>query len=174
MFWKKDVEFETERLIVRQTNEGDAEFIFELLNSPKWIQFIGDRNVNSKAEAKTYIKEKMLPQMAKLGFGNYTVIRKQDQERIGTCGLFDREGIDGIDIGFAFLPEFEHQGFAFESASKLMDVAKSKFNIKTLSAITLKENNSSQKLLEKLGLKQIGTTRIPNDSEELLLYRIEF
>jgi RimJ/RimL family protein N-acetyltransferase len=28
---------------------------------------------------------------------------------------YDREGVNGIDIGFALPPEFEKQGYAFES-----------------------------------------------------------
>jgi len=78
-----------------------------------------------------------------------------------------------IDIGFAFLPEYEKKGFAFESSNKLKEVAFSEFDIKIISAITTKDNISSQKLLEKLGLILSGTTKIPNDDEELLLYKIE-
>lgn len=35
--------FETERLRLQPTSEEDAEFIFELVNTPKWIANIGDR-----------------------------------------------------------------------------------------------------------------------------------
>ena len=38
---------------------------------------------------------------------------------MGSCGLYDREGLDGVDIGFAFLPQFEGQGFGFEAAKKV-------------------------------------------------------
>ena len=117
----------------------------------------------------------MTPQLERLGYSNYTLTTKRDKQKIGTCGLYDREGLKGIDIGFAFLPEFERKGFAYESSNKLKEVAFSEFGIKTISAITAKNNISSQKLIEKLGLKLIGTTKIPNDDseEELLLYRIE-
>ena len=165
--------FETERLIIRPTSESDSEFIFELLNTPKWLKYIGDRDIKTVEDAKDYIKKKMTPQLERLGYSNYTLIRKQDNQKIGTCGLYDREGLDGIDIGFAFLPEYEKKGFAFESSNKLKEVAFSEFDIKIISAITTKDNVSSQKLLEKLGLKFIKTTKIPNDDEELLLYKIE-
>lgn len=165
--------FKTERLIIRPTSEEDAEFIFELLNTPKFIKYIGDRNIHTVEIAKDYILSKMQPQLRRLGYSNYTIIRKSDNEKIGTCGLFDREGLDGIDIGFAFLPEYEKQGFAFEAADKIKNIAFNEFGIKALSAITIKNNVSSQKLLEKLGFEFTGTTRIPNDSEELLLYKIE-
>ena len=165
--------FETERLILTPTQAADAEFIFELLNSPKWMQYIGDRNVKSVEEAENYIKNRMLPPLEKNGFSNYTVQRKTDLAKIGTCGLYDREGLDGVDIGFAFLPKFEKQGFAFEAASKLLCEAKNSFGLKTVTAFTTKDNYSSQKLLEKLGLKKSGFIRIPNDEEELLFYKIE-
>jgi len=165
--------FETERLIIRPTSESDSELIFELLNTPKWLKYIGERNVKTIENAKNYINEKMIPQLERLGYSNYTLIRKQDNQKIGTCGLYDREGLKGIDIGFAFLPEYEKKGFAFESSNRLKEAAFNEFGIKTISAITMKDNTSSQKLLEKLGLKLIGTTKLPNDDEELLLYKIE-
>src|SRR5690606_37637356 len=120
-----------------------------------------------------YIENRMLPQLKKNGFSNYTVKKKQGLVKIGTCGLYDREGMEGIDIGFAFLPEFENQGFAYESANKLLFEAKNSFQLKTVTAFTTKDNYSSQKLLEKLGLKKSGLIRIPNDEEELLFYKIE-
>ena len=165
--------FETERLIIRPTSESDSEFIFELLNTPKFLKHIGDRNIKTVENAKDYIKGKMIPQLERLGYSNYTLIRKIDNQKIGTCGLYDREGLKGIDIGFAFLPEYEKKGFAFESSNRLKEAAFNEFDIKTISAITIKDNISSQKLLEKLGLKLTGTTKLPNDDEELLLYKIE-
>lgn len=165
--------FETERLILRASSDADAEFVFELLNSPKWLQFIGDRNVTSIESAKKYIQTKMLPQMESLGFGNYTIIRKLDNKKIGSCGLYNREGLDGIDIGFAFLPQFEKMGYAFEAANHLKNLAFENFGLKKLSAITTKDNFDSQKLLEKLGLKFCETISLPNDPEELMLFKIE-
>lgn len=81
--------FKTERLIIRPTSIDDAAFINELLNSPKWKQYIGDRNINSVGDASAYIINKMLPQLEKLGYSNNTVIRKSDGKKIGTCGLYN-------------------------------------------------------------------------------------
>lgn len=164
--------FETNRLILRPTTSADAEFIFELLNTPKWLANIGDRNVKSVDEAKTYIKERITPQLEKLGYGNYTLIRKADNIKIGTCGLYDREGLEGIDIGFALLPAYENMGYGYESAAKLLEIGMMVFQINRISAITAKENIASQKLIEKLGLKYTNTIKIPNDEEELLLYSL--
>ncbi len=165
--------FETERLFIKPTSEEDAEFIFELLNTPKWIKNIGDRNIRSVESAKDYIVTKMQPQLERLGYSNYTLVSKVGNVKIGSCGLNDRVGLEGIDIGFAFLPEYERKGFAFEAAHKIKNVAFNELGIKAISAITKKNNVASRRLLEKLGLAIIGTTKLPSDTEELLLYRIE-
>lgn len=164
--------FETDRLILQPTTSADAEFIFELVNTPKWLANIGDRNVKSIEDAKTYIKERMTHQLEKLGYGNYTLIRKVDNHKIGTCGLYNREGLEGIDIGFALLPGYENLGYGYESAAKLLEVGIKEFHIKRISAITTKENIASQKLIEKLGLKYVNTIKMPDDEEELLLYSL--
>ncbi|WP_440881316.1 hypothetical protein [Tenacibaculum sp. C7A-26P2] len=59
--------FETERLCIIPTTENDARFIYELLNTPKWIKHIGDRGIKTIEHAKDYIKEKMIPQLERLG-----------------------------------------------------------------------------------------------------------
>ena len=162
--------FETERLMLIPTSEEDAEFIYKLFNTPKWIKYIGDRNIRTVEDARSYIRTKMLPQLIRLGYSSYTLIRKSGMVKVGTCGLYDRDGMDGIDIGFALLPEYEGKGYAFESANMLKNAAFTEFGINELKAITTKDNIQSQKLLGKLGFKFVGTTKLPGDDEKLLLY----
>lgn len=163
--------FETDRLLIKPTDIEDAAFIFNLLNTPKWIEFIGNRNIENIEDAKKYIENKMLPQLHRLGFGNYTVILKSNKNKIGLCGLYDREDLDGIDIGFAFLPDFEGKGYALEAASKLLHIASTEFNLSQVSAITDLHNLASQNLIKKLGFKKVGLTSMSNQTKKLLLYK---
>ncbi len=162
--------FETPRLILRPVQESDAPFILRLFRSESWLEYIGERGVYTEEEARTYIREKMYPQLKKVGFGNYVVIRKTDHTRMGTCGLFDREGLEGIDIGYAFLPEFEGQGYAIEAAEKIKSAGIEVFKIENITAITSKVNLRSQRLLEKLGLRFTKHVTLPNDDAELMYY----
>jgi len=164
--------FETELLKPITTTENDAAFMLELWNSPKWIQNIGDRKVHSLEDAKTYIANRIAPQFERLGYSNYTIVRKSDELKLGVCGLYDRDGLEGIDIGFALLPHQEGNGYAFEATEKLLNVAINQFKISMIKAITTKENIQSQRLLEKLGLKYAGIVNMPGDDEELMLYQI--
>ncbi|MPS74788.1 MAG: N-acetyltransferase [Chryseobacterium sp.] len=162
--------FETERLILKSAEVQDADFFLELYNMPSFIKYIGDRNLRTREDAENYIKNRFLPQIEKLGFGNYVVILKEDNTKIGAVGIFEREGLDVLDIGFSFFEKYEGKGFAYESANKLKEVAATDFGVNKISAITTKDNYSSQKLIEKLGLKFQKMVAIPNDDEELMYY----
>jgi [ribosomal protein S5]-alanine N-acetyltransferase len=164
--------FETERLLLKPSETDDALFFLELLNSEKWLKYIGDRNVKTVEAAEDYIQSRILTQFESHGFANYTVIRKSDGIKMGVCGLYDREGVEGIDIGFAFLPKYENQGFAFEAASKMVEAGWKVFNIAKLHAYTTQDNHSSKKLLEKLGMTCIDRVMLPNDTEETLKYEL--
>ena len=165
-------EFETERLLIRPTLEQDADLIYQLMNTPKFLQYVGDRNIHSLEDAEKYIQLKMLPQLQRLGYGSYSLLSKADGAKIGTCGLYNRDGVDGIDIGFGLLPAYEGLGYAYEASRRLMKAAFEEFEIEEIKAITSKENISSQRLIEKLGLEMVGTTTLPNEEEEILLYVI--
>jgi len=164
--------FETERLILKPTTIADAEFIKTLYNSPKWIEFIGDRKINTVKDAENYILSKLTPQMERLGYGNYTIIRKSDGEKVGSCGLYDREGVSGVDIGFALLPDFERKGYAYESVNHLKEIGFNDFKLNQISGITSKKNKASQDLLMKIGLKFEKNILLPNETEEILLYTL--
>jgi len=169
---KTDKAIETNRLVLKMTNKDDGNFIRVLMNTPKWLEYIGDRNIHSLSDAKNYIINKIRPQIEQLGYGSYTVILKSDGSKVGTCGLYDRAGLEGVDIGFAFLPEYEGQGYAFESSQKLLELGFAQFNITTVNAITLPTNRASQKLLEKLGLTFKSMVKLPHDENELMLYQV--
>lgn len=162
--------FETDRLIIRPIEISDAAFVLELMNTPKWIEFIGDRNVYTIEEAEQYIKEKAFPQLKKHGHTNNVIIRKSDQIKLGTCGLYHREDRHDPDIGFAYLPHFEGKGYAYEAANRIMIAGKKEYGLKELSAYTLEHNLASRKLLERLGFNLKGLGTLPNSEEELLHY----
>ncbi|MBZ4188334.1 GNAT family N-acetyltransferase [Niabella beijingensis] len=164
---------ETERLILRPTEEADATFLFYLMNSPKWLKYIGNREITSVEKARNYILQRIRPQQARAGFGSFTVIRKTDHKRMGTCGLYQRENLTAPDIGFAFLPRFEHRGYAFEAAQKVIEAGFSILKLERILAITAPDNTGSQRLLQKLGLHPAGTVLLRGDKEACCLFELQ-
>lgn len=164
---------ETERLYIRPVEIEDAAFFFELFNTKNWIKYIGDRNVKNVNEATEYIQKVMQPQVTLFGPSNYTIIRKEDNKKIGCCGLYNRNGVKGLDIGYALLPKYEGNGYAYEASSKILQIAFEDYPIHQISAIITKDNASSYRLLAKMRFDLTGTITLPNEKEELLLFKIE-
>ncbi|MGV4414715.1 GNAT family N-acetyltransferase [Chryseobacterium sp. T1] len=162
--------FETERLLLKPTDLEDVDLIFDLMTMPKWLQYIGDRNIKSKEDARQYIINRHLPNFERNGFGSYTIVLKDSGDKIGSSGLFTREGLDIADIGFAFLEQYEGKGYGYEASKRILDAAKIDFKLKKVSAITLETNIASQKLIEKLGLTYQRMIRLPDDDDELMYY----
>lgn len=160
--------FETERLILREFTIADTSFIIELLNTEDWIRFIGDRNVKNEEQAKLYLENGSFKSYKENGFGLSLVLRKEDQLFIGMCGLLKRKELEIPDLGFAFLPDYQNQGYGFEIANYLLIFAKEKLNISQVCAIIVPENNISILLIEKLGL--VFKNKILLNQEELLYY----
>ena len=157
---------ETKRLILRELDSAkDAEFIFELLNTPKFLKYIGDRGVRSVEEAAAFIQDRYRQSYREHGFGLYAVERKGDKIAVGLCGFVKRGTLPNADIGFAFLPEFEGTGYGFESASAVMLYGRETLGFTTVLAITSLDNAVSGRLLEKLGF---AFDRIIDQGEEKL------
>lgn len=161
---------ETERLKLRAFTLDDTAFIIELLNSRGWLRFIGDRNVRTIEQAAAYLENGPLKSYAQHGFGLSLVEKKDDGRPIGMCGIIWRSNLEHPDIGFAFLPEFEGQGYAFEMASATLSYATHTLHLPKIAAITLPANSRSIRLLEKIGLRFVRAFSFPDDKEELLLY----
>jgi RimJ/RimL family protein N-acetyltransferase len=86
------------------------------------------------------------------------------------CGLLKREYLDDHDIGFSFLPAFRGQGYAFESASAVIEYGKEALGIKRLVGFVLAGNQKSVSLLKKLGMQYERNLKIPDDDDDLELY----
>jgi len=161
-------ELVTDRLKLRHTTLADAAFLVELYNTPKWIQNIGDRNIHTTESAASYITDNLRPQLDRLGYGNYVI--SHQEKRVGVCGLYDREGLAGIDLGFALLPDYEGFGYAYEASLALIDMAWKIYGLSSLSAITLSTNTSSVSLLTKLGFSFLEHIRLSEDGDEVMHY----
>ena len=161
---------ETERLVLREVDAADDAFMLELLNQPSCIRYIGDRNVRDLEQSRDFIENRYRASYRDNGFGLYAVELKEDQTAIGICGFVRRDTLPDADIGFAFLPQFEGKGYAFESASAVMDYGKNVLGLKRVLAITSLDNESSIKLLGKLGFKFEGVKTLGNATEEIKLF----
>ena len=151
---------------------GDSAFILELVNEPSWIQFIGDKGVKTLQDALRYIENGPMAMYKRVGFGLYMVELKDGRKPIGICGLIKRDGLNEVDLGFAFCPRFWRNGYGFESAAAVMGYGRTALGLRRIVAILSRDNHRSSKLLERLGFCFERTVKLHPDDAELDLYAI--
>jgi len=150
----------------------DAAFIIELLNTPGWLQYIGDRGIHTIPQAQAYLSEKVIPSYERFGFGFYIIETKPDGIPVGNCGLIRRLGLDHVDIGYSLLTKYESQGYAFEATRALLQHGFKNLGLDPIQAISTFDNERSKHLLEKLGMTFQHAVNLPDDDDELMLYSI--
>jgi [ribosomal protein S5]-alanine N-acetyltransferase len=163
---------ETERLFLQEFTTEDSAFMLELLNTPDWIKFIGDRGVRTIEEAEQYLLNGYMKSYQTHGFGFYKVEIKDSNESIGICGIIKRDYLENVDIGFAFLPQFVGKGYGFEAASATLKYTHNTLKIKRVIAIVDPENVVSIGLIKKIGLA-FEKMIYPDHKEELMLFSVE-
>jgi len=163
----------TERLSLRKLTFKDAEFIFELLNDPDWIRYIGDRGVRTLDDAQAYIRKGPMTMYDKHGFGLYLVEVRETGKAVGLSGLLKRDALDDVDIGFAFLPSARGVGYAREAARAVIEEASTHHRLRRLAAITSVDNDSSIRLLEREGFRFEKLLTMPGESEPVKLFMRE-
>ena len=164
---------QTDRLQLRLLSVNDAEFILRLLNEPSFIKNIGDRGVRTLDDARAYILKGPIASYEKFGFGLWMVETRSEAAPIGICGLLKRDVLEDVDIGYALLPEFWSQGYALESASAVMSYASEKLGLRRVVAVTNSDNQSSIRLLEKMGFKYERMVRLSEGAPEIKLFAAE-
>ena len=163
---------ETSRLMLRWLDLGDAEFIYQLVNDPQWLRFIGDKQVADLDGARRYIEDGPRAMYRQFGFGLNRVALKDSDTAIGICGLLQRESLPLADLGFAFLPGFRSQGYAREAADAILQHAYLILRQTRVAAIVNPDNLSSIKLLDKLGFHIDKQIQIEPNHESVDLYVI--
>ena len=161
---------ETDRLRLRKLSVEDAGVILRLLNEPSFIENIGDKGVRNLDDACSYILDGPVASYEKFGFGLYLVELRESGVPVGMCGLLKREALEDVDLGYALVPEFWSKGYALESALAVLSFARNTLGLKRVVAITNPDNQSSIRLLEKMGFRFEKMVRLTDDAPEIKLF----
>ena len=160
------VVLETERLSLREVELTDAPFMLELLNSPGFLENIGDRGVRDEDQARAYIEERVLGSYRDHGFGMWLAVQMADGAPVGLAGLVRREGLETPDVGYAFIQKVWGRGYAQEAAAAVLAHAQGPMGIPKLAAITTPENFASMAVLRKIGFTYQGMIQLPGIDRE--------
>ncbi len=131
---------ETERLLIREFTTKDKVDIFP------------DISVDPEFTEK-YI-EKMY---GFFGYGIWALISKQNSSIIGRAGVYNREGYDGLEIGYEIDGPYKGRGLASEACTAILQYVHDKLFQNEIYAMIEAENRISEKFIKKLGFIYTGT-----------------
>ncbi|QDF01498.1 GNAT family N-acetyltransferase [Myxococcus xanthus] len=141
---------QTPRLLIREFIPADAESFYLLNADPEVIRYTGDEAFADIAAAREFLRG--YDHYEKYGFGRWAVIRKEDGEFLGWCGLKYSPEVDECDVGFRFFTKHWNRGYATEAARASLDYGLSHLQMKTIVGRAMKANTASVRVLEKIGM----------------------
>jgi len=106
------------------------------------------------AEQTASYLERNLRHWADYGFGLWIVRELGGEEAIGRAALRHLlvEGVDEVEVGYAFYPPFWGRGLATEVATACLAFGRQELSLSTMVALTSSGNLASQRVLLKVGL----------------------
>ena len=142
---------ETERLYLREMNQGDFEALCKILQDDETMYAY--EGAFSNEEVQEWL-DRQISRYRKWGFGLWAVILKETDEMIGQCGLTmqtwkDREV---LEIGYLFNRMHWHTGYAVEAAKACKEYAFEILKAEEVCSIIRDTNTASQKVAQRNGM----------------------
>jgi RimJ/RimL family protein N-acetyltransferase len=148
---------ETDRLLLREFVEEDAEAFFKLNTDPQVVRFVPDKPLLSVEQARQILVDHPIADYRKHGFGRGACILKSTGEQIGFAGLKYLEELDEVDVAYRLLPTHWGQGLATEVAHASVRFGFAELGLKQIIGLVMPENIASARVLEKIGLRYVKT-----------------
>lgn len=151
---------ETERLILRPFEIGDAEALFEMDKNPEVHTYLWQKPIQNIEEVYSSI-EMVQKQYQERGIGRFSTILKETGELIGWTGIkFVNDHIENgntnfYDYGYRLNEKFWNKGFATEATKFWIDYAFNTMKVETMHAYTHFENGASNHVLKKCGFELV-------------------
>lgn len=144
---------ETERLILRPFCLEDIASSYAMNLDAEVSQYTGDGGIVSRAEIERRIKEDVLGDYKKHGFGRLAVELKGENNFIGFAGLKYLEDMDAVDLGYRFMKQYWGKGIATEAGKACIQLGFQTLELKKMIAMVLPENLASIGVLKKLSFE---------------------
>lgn len=174
---------ETDRLLLRQFTEDDADLLFALDSDPDVMRHVGPYGLPDSEAYRQHIRKNFLPYYAKYeGYGFWAVIEKAGGAFIGWLTLrpaldyrFAREadfGPEDFELGYRLRKAAWGKGYATEAARALVRKAFTELGMTRVVAAALATNLASIRVMEKVGLEQVGQFILPGYDPPAVKYAL--
>jgi ribosomal-protein-alanine N-acetyltransferase len=143
--------FSTPRLLAERVTAAHWLDLRRMDENEQFMALLG--GVRDKAGTVVYL-ETNVKHWANHGFGMWMLRDAATSAVIGRAILrhLDVEGVDEIEVGYGFMPEYWGRGLATEIANACIRVGFDRLGLPSIVAITTPPNLASQRVMTKAGL----------------------
>ena len=161
---------ETQRLVLKPIGESDLNTLHKIFTDSYVRRYLCDGQIWSLDPVEEMI-EQNTKLFAEKKFGLWFIETKSDREIIGFVGLWYFFEEAQPQLVYALLPKALKKGYATEAATKIMEYSFDELGFDYLVASCDRPNIESQKVAERLGMRQVEA-RIINE-DPILFWRID-
>jgi RimJ/RimL family protein N-acetyltransferase len=163
--------FTTQRLTAERLVASHLDAVHTMHRDAEQMRLLG--GVREFAASEEYVA-KAVAHWERHGFGAYILRDRATGEISGRAllRLTDIEGVGEVEVGYGFYPRWWGRGLGTEIARTLVAYARELLGLRTLVAVTTRENVGSQRVLENVGLA--FDRDFVQDGHRKMLYRISW
>lgn len=149
---EEGVRIETDRLLIRSFEDGDAAAYADVVADPDVMRFLG--GPHGAERAHSYVAE-CIDRDRISGVSRYAVAHGQSGDFLGYCGykaITDDPGGPWVDFGWCYRKSVWRQGFGIEAARAVYEYG-DRLDLARVEARAHKENAGSLRIIELLGFR---------------------
>lgn len=157
--FKRIPDLSTGRLLLRKIRLSDAADMFEYSKNPDVTKFLlwdPHPNVEHTRNYIDYLQDRYRDGK----YYDWALILRDSGKMIGTCGfsaIYPEHRY--AEVGYVLNPAFRGQGYSGEALSAVLDFAFRKMMLNRVEARCVDENASSERVMQKVGMKFEGIAR---------------
>ena len=165
---------ETERLVLREMEQGDFADLAEILQDPE-VMYAYEHDFTD-ADIQAWL-DRQRRRYARNGFGLWAVILKETDQMVGQAGLTMQpyQGGEVLEIGYLLKKRFWGRGYAREAAAACKRYAFYTMEKNKVCSIIKTDNLASIRVAESIGMKREAAfiARYYNGDMPHFLYAVE-
>jgi len=146
----------TLRLALHEITPHHANELYELDADPRVMRYIGSGRASTRRQIDDVMRR--LPRAYALypGLGTWRATRRDNGEFVGWFALKYIPGTAEVEVGYRLRHGAWGRGFATEAARELVRYGFDDLGLQRIIGVTHPDNLASQRVLQKIGLTDIG------------------
>lgn len=144
----------SERMLFRQYNDDDFDFLMSLLSDPEVVKFIGNGETRDENSGKEFLNWIYSTYEFDENIGLMLLLHKEDNTLIGYAGLVPQiiDGNQEMEVGYWISRKYWGKGYATEAAKALLHYGDKQLDNQRFISLIQPNHISSQNVARKIGM----------------------